>query len=211
MHFSERREFGLDQQNTKYIVSLFCHQSPGTSSQNLTLWYRMRGCRGCFVAHKAILWRKFDTIWYNISNSVWQWKIVMGRGLYTVKLVCNDHFYNTIYYLWFIQQCVLMKTEGTNLFLLTISAFWSSSMWPLATKMSSRRQRSIPSGGRCRQVSLYCVRPMVKWLHQRIKPVARGNWLFADMVNRCWPITHFAHCRDVQFRAQGRLVGWVLY
>ena len=74
--------------------------------------------------------------------------------------------------------------------------------WPLATKMSSRRQRSIPSGGRCRQVSLYCVRPMVKWLHQRVKPVARGNWLFADMVNRCWPITHFAHCRDVQFRAQ---------
>ena len=43
-----------------------------------------------------------------------------------------------------------MKTEGTNLLLLTISAFW-----PLATKMSSRRQRSIQLGGRYRQVSLY--------------------------------------------------------
>ena len=48
-----------------------------------------------------------------------------------------------------------MKTEGTNLLLLTISAFWSSSRWPLATKMSSRRQRSIPLGGRYRQVLLY--------------------------------------------------------
>ena len=55
----------------------------------------------------------------------------------TVKLVCNDRLYNTIYYLWFIEQCVLMKTEGTNSLLLTIS----------------RRQRSIPLGGRYRQVS----------------------------------------------------------
>ena len=51
----------------------------------------------------------------------------------TVKPVCNDHLYNKIYFLWFIQQCVLMKTEGTNLLLITISAFWSSSRWPLAT------------------------------------------------------------------------------
>ena len=48
-----------------------------------------------------------------------------------------------------------MKTEGTNSLVLTISAFWSSSRWPRATKMSSRRQRSIPLGGRYRQVSLY--------------------------------------------------------
>ena len=27
-----------------------------------------------------------------------------------------------------------MKTEGTNLLLLTISAFWSSSRWPLASE-----------------------------------------------------------------------------
>ena len=39
-----------------------------------------------------------------------------------------------------------MKAEGTNLLLLTISAFWSSVFW---------RQRSIPLGGRYRQVSLY--------------------------------------------------------
>ena len=51
----------------------------------------------------------------------------------TVKPVCNGHLYNNIYYLWFIQQCVLMKTEGINLLLLTISAFWSSYRWPLAT------------------------------------------------------------------------------
>ena len=51
----------------------------------------------------------------------------------TVKPVYNDHLYNKIYYLWFIQKSVLMKTECTNLLLLTISAFWSSSRWPLAT------------------------------------------------------------------------------
>ena len=48
----------------------------------------------------------------------------------TVKPVYNDHLYNKIYYLWFIQQCVLKKTEGTHLLLLTISAFRSSSRWP---------------------------------------------------------------------------------
>ena len=48
-----------------------------------------------------------------------------------------------------------MMTECTDLLVLTISAFWSSSRSPLATKMSSRRQRSIPLGGRYIQVSLY--------------------------------------------------------
>ena len=47
----------------------------------------------------------------------------------TVKPVCNDHLYNKINYLWFIQLYVLMMTEGTNLLVLTISAFWSPS-WP---------------------------------------------------------------------------------
>ena len=42
-----------------------------------------------------------------------------------VKPVYNDDFYNKIYHLWFIQWCVLMKAEGTNLLLLTISAFRS--------------------------------------------------------------------------------------
>ena len=40
----------------------------------------------------------------------------------TVTPVCNDHLYNKIFYLWFIQYCVLMKAECTNLLLLTISA-----------------------------------------------------------------------------------------
>ena len=73
----------------------------------------------------------------------------------TVKPIWNDHLNNKIYYLWFIQQHVLMKTEGTNLLLLTISAFWSSFRWPLATQMSSKRQRNVPLSGRYRQVSLY--------------------------------------------------------
>ena len=51
----------------------------------------------------------------------------------TVKPVCNDHLSNKIYYLQFIQYCVLMKTEGTDLLLLTIPAIWSSFRWPLAT------------------------------------------------------------------------------
>ena len=34
--------------------------------------------------------------------------------IYTVKHVCNDHLCNEIYYLWFIQLCDLMMTEGTN-------------------------------------------------------------------------------------------------
>ena len=51
----------------------------------------------------------------------------------TVKPVCNDHLYDKINYLWFIQECVLMKNEGINLLLLTMSASWSSCKWPLAT------------------------------------------------------------------------------
>ena len=51
----------------------------------------------------------------------------------TVKPFCNDHLYNKLCYLWFIHYCVLMKTEGTNSLLVTISASWGSSKWPLAT------------------------------------------------------------------------------
>ena len=51
----------------------------------------------------------------------------------TVKPVCNNHLYSKIYYLWFIQQHVLMEAEGTILLVLTISAFWGSSKWPKAT------------------------------------------------------------------------------
>ena len=50
-----------------------------------------------------------------------------------MKPVRNDHLYDKMYYLWFIQKCILMKTESTNLPLLTISAFWGSFRWPLAT------------------------------------------------------------------------------
>ena len=38
----------------------------------------------------------------------------------TVKPVCNDHLYNKIHHLWFIQSCVLMKIEGNNSLVLTI-------------------------------------------------------------------------------------------
>ena len=43
----------------------------------------------------------------------------------TKKPVCNDHLCNEINFLWFIQECVLMMIEGTNVLVLTISAFWS--------------------------------------------------------------------------------------
>ena len=49
-------------------------------------------------------------------------------------------------------------TEGTYLLVLTNSAFWSSSRWPLA-----RREGSIPLGGRYRQVSLYFVSKTIPW------------------------------------------------
>ena len=29
-----------------------------------------------------------------------------ARPFYTVKPVCNDHLYNKIFYLWYIQYCV---------------------------------------------------------------------------------------------------------
>ena len=53
--------------------------------------------------------------------------------LTTVKPVCSDHLYNKNHYLWFIQECVLRKTEGADLPLLAIPAFWNSSRWPRAT------------------------------------------------------------------------------
>ena len=43
-----------------------------------------------------------------------------------------------------------MMTEDTNLLLLAISAFWSSSRW-----MRSRRQGNNQLGGRYGEVSLY--------------------------------------------------------
>ena len=96
---------------------------------------------------------------------LWVWNLMYVLLLHfykwyhhTVKPACNDHLSDKINYLRFIHWCVLMKTEGTNRLLLTISAFWSSSRWPLATWMSFRRQRSIPLGGRYRQVSLYITR-----------------------------------------------------
>ena len=42
----------------------------------------------------------------------------------TVKPVCNDHLYDKIYYLWLIQYCVLMKTEGTNPYPYGVAIEW---------------------------------------------------------------------------------------
>ena len=74
----------------------------------------------------------------NVANKCENWFRVWVTVLFavhfiTVKPVCNDHLYNKIYYLWFVQWCILIKSEGTNILLLTVSAFWSSSRWPLAT------------------------------------------------------------------------------
>ena len=108
---------------------------------------------------------KFESIWNIHENAITKVQlkkllqnVILSRfgwvNLWiTVKPVCNDHLYNKIYYLWFFQWCVSIKTEGTNLLLLTISAFWSY--------MNSRRQISDPLGGRYRQVSLYLVTAVV--------------------------------------------------
>ena len=89
--------------------------------------------------HKQDNKRIFQVQSIDVYHQIWTIYITsqifrMRQWLYsTVKLVCNDHLYDKICYLWFIQLCVLVKTEGTNLPLLTISAFWGSSRWPLAT------------------------------------------------------------------------------
>ena len=75
-----------------------------------------------------------------------------------------------------------MKTGGTNLLLLTISAFWSSSRWPRATYMSSRRQISIPLGGRYRQVSLYRYPTNVSRVRSRSR--LRGRCKLCDSSHR---------------------------
>ena len=86
---------------------------------------------------------KFEHIFTNMSLVT---KVSSYRA--TVKPVCNDHFSNKIYYPWFIQWCVLMKTEGTNLTnLLTISA--------LGHLDELQKAQKYPISGRYRQVSLY--------------------------------------------------------
>ena len=54
----------------------------------------------------------------------------------TVKPVCNDHLYNKMHYLWFIQECVLMKTEDTNVRLLTIGGPWPPRWAPEGSEIS---------------------------------------------------------------------------
>ena len=82
------------------------------------------------ITHLPGMFLPSDLIWgYQIELVAMQLCSVSST---TVKPV-SDHLYNKIYSLWFIQQCVLMKTEDTNLLLLIISAFWSSFRWPRAT------------------------------------------------------------------------------
>ena len=94
--------------------------------------YGISGIWSKSILHTLASTNSFTIQWFNrtskstLSN---QTKFLS----FTVKPVYNDHLYNKIYYLSFIQQCVSMKTENTNLLLLTMSAFWSSSRWPLAT------------------------------------------------------------------------------
>ena len=78
-------------------------------------------------------WNKLVPWWEQAELSQRPRDVKKPSSYSTVKPVCNDHLYNKIYFLWFIQLCVLMKTEGTDLLLITISAFCSSSRWPLAT------------------------------------------------------------------------------
>ena len=43
----------------------------------------------------------FLQIWY-IMSALYLWNVPSSKT-YTVKPVCNDHIYDKIYYLWFIQ------------------------------------------------------------------------------------------------------------
>ena len=43
------------------------------------------------------------------------------------------YVYMYVYAYMYAYMYTVMKTEGTNLLVLTMSAFWSSSRWPLAT------------------------------------------------------------------------------
>ena len=106
-----------------------------------------------------------------------------------------------------------LNTEGTNFLLLTISAFWSSSRWPLDTQMSSRRQRSIPLGCRYRQVSLYLQTSYIFKLYSEILLcIFLNNTIFPYMPRKCngnnkfritscwittlplWNISAISHC-----------------
>ena len=102
-----------------------------------------------------------------------QWNLSVVTSI--MKFITCDLFSN-----------VCLMTEGTNLLVLTISAFWSSSRCPLATEMSSGRQRSIPLGGRYRQVSLYFI-PLLGLTSNFVSTLIMGcpstSYLFAML---CW-------------------------
>ena len=83
---------------------------------------------GCMLSSALCYWASYQDTIQNSGTDDY-----VPNKCNIVKPVWNDHLYNEIDYLWFIQQCVLMMTEGTNLSVLTISAFWSSSRWPRAT------------------------------------------------------------------------------
>ena len=161
------------------LLTHICVTRPQWVKQIRHLWHRGLRLHRIFVNTRLHSISSLSGLWYFISHDKFgshktckvinpKFMTSMPRGAtqydmclqirHTVKPVCNEHLYNKIHYLWFIQECGLMKTEGTNLLLLPISAFWSSSRWPLATLMSSKRRRNIPLGGRYRQVSLYLLK-----------------------------------------------------
>ena len=159
-----------------------------------------------YHARWSIRWYQatFDTLWptghmrYSFpSAAIWQQR--SGSRLAQVKkwslpydtkplseAMLTNHQWGLVAFSCcsrYISLCLkLMRIEGTNLLLLTISAFWSSSRWPLATYMSSRRQRSIPLGGRYRQVSLICL-----YMSSPYYSIGLIQWPPADVV---WALIH---------------------
>ena len=64
---------------------------------------------------------RYDNIQYALLQIIMQyWLVQWNLSVTTTSMI-------KIHHLWFIQECVLMKTEDANLLLLTISAFWGSS------------------------------------------------------------------------------------
>ena len=138
--FCKIRSFPHDEVYERHFTSVNCTRArihfPGNTISApgcdvlQTLWLVWKTHRDdlmpCFTL--AILGaRRKGPYWYGVSvKSRLLWAPYVGRYSETC-------LYDKIYCLWFIQWCVLMKAERTNLLLLKISAFWSSSRWPLAT------------------------------------------------------------------------------
>ena len=75
--------------------------------------------------HLTPVFRVYMVAW-RLHDILYKWEVQWNLSVTTtpiIKFITSDLFSNVF----------IMNTEGANLLLLTISAFWSSSRWPLST------------------------------------------------------------------------------